>query len=307
MSSTKSKAAAISIASNSLLILLKIVAGIFTGSISLIAEAIHSTMDLAAAIIAYFSVRVSDKPADEQHPFGHGKLENISGVAEALLIFIAAGIIIYEAIQRLITGTTLEFVEIGLGIMVVSIIVNLFVSRYLLKVSRDTDSLALEADARHLNTDIMTMVGVLIGLALVRLTGINIFDPITAILVALLIMKTAYDITKKSFGGLVDVRLPRIEEEEIVATIREHTSQLAGFHEVRTRKSGSHRFIDFHLMLPKNTSVEEAHNMCDHLEEDLKSRLPNSNVIIHVEPCDVECGQCKVSSCSLRINTKFDD
>ncbi len=307
MLNTKSKAALTSIASNTLLILLKIVAGIFTGSISLIAEAIHSTMDLAAAVIAYFSVRVSDKPADEQHPFGHGKMENISGVAEALLIFVAAGIIIYEAIHRLIAGATLEFLEVGLGIMVVSIIVNTLVSRYLLKVSRKTDSLALEADARHLTTDIMTMAGVLVGLGLVRLTGLSIFDPITAILVALLIIKTAYDITKKSFGGLIDVKLPKAEEEVILATIKEHTSQLAGFHEVRTRKSGSHRFIDFHLMLPKNASVEEAHQMCDHLEEDLKSRLPNSNVIIHVEPCDIECGQCKISSCSLRINTRYDN
>lgn len=303
MSSTKSKAAAISVASNSLLILLKIVAGVLTGSISLIAEAIHSTMDLAAAIIAFLSVRVSDKPADELHPFGHGKLENISGVAEGLLIFIAAGIIIYEAIHRLINGATLEFLEIGLGIMVVSIVVNLVVSRYLLKVSRATDSLALEADARHLTTDIMTMGGVLIGLALVRLTGLTIFDPITAILVALLIIKTAYDITKKSFGGLIDVRLPKAEEEVIMAVIKEHTSQLTGFHEVRTRKSGSQRFIDFHLMLPKNITLEEAHKMCDHLEEDLKSRLPQSNVIIHVEPCDTECRQCKISSCSLRKNT----
>jgi cation diffusion facilitator family transporter len=303
MSSTKTRAAATSIASNTLLILLKIAAGIFTGSISLIAEAIHSTMDLAAAVIAYFSVRVSDKPADEQHPFGHGKMENISGVAEGLLIFVAAGIIIYEAIQRLINGATLEFLEIGLGIMVVSIVVNLLVSRYLLKVSRASDSLALEADARHLTTDIMTMGGVLIGLALVRLTGLTIFDPITAILVSLLIIKTAYDITKKSFGGLIDVRLPKAEEEVILSVIKEHTSQLTGFHEVRTRKSGSQRFIDFHLMLPKNITLEEAHKMCDHLEEDLKNRLPNSNIIIHVEPCDVECGQCKISACSLRKNT----
>ena len=120
--------------------------------------------------------------------------------------------------------------------MAVSIVVNILVSRYLLKVSRETDSVALEADARHLTTDVMTMVGVLVGLALVRLTGLSIFDPITAILVALLIIKTAYDITKKSFGGLIDVRLPRAEEEKIVATISEHTSQLTGFHEVRTRK-----------------------------------------------------------------------
>ncbi len=209
---SKPKAAAISIVSNSLLILLKIVAGVLTGSISLIAEAIHSVTDLVAAIIAFISVRISDRPADDRHPFGHGKAENISGVVEGVLIFIAAGIIIYQGIERLIVGATLELLEIGIGIMAVSIVVNVLVSRNLLKVSRATDSLALEADARHLTTDVVTMVGVLIGLVIIRVTGLNILDPIIAILVALLIMKTAYDITKKSFGGLMDVGLPKTEE-----------------------------------------------------------------------------------------------
>jgi cation diffusion facilitator family transporter len=306
----KSKAAAFSVASNTFLILLKIVAGLITGSISLIAEAVHSMMDLAAALIAFFSVRISDTPPDEKHPFGHGKWENISGVAEALLIFVAAGIIVYQAVQRLIAGKTLESLEIGIGIMAVAIVVNVLVSRYLFKVSRKTDSIALEADARHLTTDVMTMAGVLLGLAIVqagKLTGhnLNIFDPIAALLVALLIMRTAYELTMRSFGPLVDVKLPQVEEDEIISCIKEHTNQLAGFHEVRTRKSGSQRFIDLHLMLPSNASVEEAHQMCDHLEGDMKNRLPNSNVTIHVEPCNVECDRCLVSSCSLRIGFQF--
>lgn len=307
MFTIKSKAAAVSVGSNTSLILLKVVAGFLTGSISLIAEAIHSTMDLAAAIIAFLSVRISDTPADEKHPFGHGKWENVSGVVEAILIFIAAVIIVYQAVQRLITGAILETLELGIGIMAVSIVVNVFVSRYLLKISRKTDSIALEADARHLTTDVMTMAGVLIGLAIVRLGqllgfNLNIIDPITAILVALLIIRTAYDLTRRSFGPLVDVRLPKAEEDEIISCIREHTSQLAGFHEVRTRKAGSQRFIDLHLMLPKNASVEEAHQMCDHLEQDIENRLPNSNITIHVEPCSTECDQCLVSSCSLRLD-----
>ncbi len=307
MFTVKSKAAAFSVASNTFLILLKVVAGLITGSISLIAEAIHSMNDLAAAVIAFFSVRISDRPADEQHPFGHGKWENISGVVEAMLIFVAAAIIVYQAVQRLTTGATLETLEVGIGIMAVSIVVNVIVSRYLFKVSQKTDSIALEADARHLTTDIMTMAGVLVGLGIIRLGqllgfNLNIIDPITAILVALLIMRTAYELTRRSFGPLVDVRLPQKEEDEIISTIKEHTSQLAGFHEVRTRKAGSQRFIDFHLMLPKIASVEEAHQMCDHLEEDMKNRLPNSNVTIHVEPCSVECEQCQISSCSLRID-----
>jgi cation diffusion facilitator family transporter len=306
--SVKSKAAATSIASNTFLILLKVVAGLLTGSISLIAEAIHSTIDLAAAIIAFISVRISDRPADEQHPFGHGKAENISGVAEAVLIFVAAGIIIYEAVQRLITGKTLELVEIGIGIMAVSIVVNILVSRYLLKVSRKTDSLALEADARHLTTDVMTMVGVLVGLVIVRIgqlvgVNLNILDPIVAILVALLIIKTAYEITRKSFGGLIDVKLPEAEESVIRLCILEHSGKVVAFHELRTRKAGSQRYIDLHLVMPRNANVEEAHRMCDHLEQDIENRLSRTNVIIHVEPCTIECEQCSVS-CVLRQTSR---
>jgi cation diffusion facilitator family transporter len=307
--SVKSKAALTSVVSNTFLILVKVVAGLLTGSISLIAEAIHSSIDLAAAVIAFISVRVSDKPADEQHPFGHGKAENISGVAEAILIFVAAGIIIYEAaqrIQRIITGKPLELpqLDIGLGIMAVSIVVNIVVSRYLLRVSRKTDSLALEADARHLTTDVMTMVGVLVGLAIIRIgqlvgVNLNIVDPIVAILVALLIMKTAYDITRKSFGGLIDVRLPEDEEDTIRSCILEHSGQVVAFHELRTRKAGSQRYIDLHLVMPRNANVEEAHRMCDHLEQDIEKRLSRTDVTIHVEPCTIECEQCSVS-CVLR-------
>jgi cation diffusion facilitator family transporter len=301
---TKVKAARLSVISNSFLILLKLFAGLLTGSISLIAEAIHSLIDLVAAIIAFVSVRVSDRPADEQHPFGHGKAENISGVAEAVLIFVAAGIIIYEAIQRLITGRTLELLEIGIAIMAVSIVVNILVSRYLLRVSRATDSLALEADARHLTTDVIAMVGVLVGLAIVRIgqlvgVNLNILDPIVAILVALLIMKTAYDITKKSFGGLMDIKLPKAEEDEITSCIMEHGGKVVAFHDLRTRKAGSYRYIELHLVMPKNASVEEAHRMCDHLEQDIRKRLSRTNVTIHVEPCATECDQCSVF-CTLK-------
>lgn len=299
MLSTKSRAAAVSVASNTTLILLKVAAGILTGSISLIAEAVHSTMDLAAAIIAFFSVRISDTPADDLHPFGHGKAENISGVAEGVLIFVAAGIILYEAILRIITGTGLEYVEIGIGIMALSIIVNIIVSRYLVKVAKKTDSVALEADAKHLTTDVLTMVGVLVGLALARITGLSIFDPITAIIVAVMITKAAYDITKKSFGGLMDTRLPEDEEETITKIIKEHAAKLAGFHDMRTRKAGSLRFVDLHLVLPNKVSLEEAHGICDHLEQDVKEKLSNVSMTIHVEPCDTECQTCTVI-CSHR-------
>jgi cation diffusion facilitator family transporter len=299
----KTRAASTSIASNSLLILLKIVAGLLTGSVSLIAEAIHSAMDLAAAIIAFFSVRISDKSPDEQHPFGHGKAENISGVAEGGLIFIAAIIIIYEAIQKIITGSHLETIEIGLGIMAISIFTNILISRFLMKTARATDSLALEADAKHLSTDVLTMAGVLVGLALARITGLYIFDPITALLVALMIIKAAFDITKKSFGGLIDTRLPVDEEETIAMVINEHVGPLVGFHDMRTRKSGSQRFVELHLVMPHSVILEDAHKMCDHLEDHIKEELPNIDLQIHTEPCSTDCEVCSVA-CDYSTKTK---
>jgi cation diffusion facilitator family transporter len=294
MSTSKTKAAAVSITSNTSLILLKLTAGIITGSMSLIAEAIHSTMDLAAAIIAFVCVRISDKPVDKTHTFGHGKAENISGVIEGVLILVAAGIIVNEAIHKIIQGVHLEIVEVGIAIMAISIMVNIFVSRYLAKISRATDSLALEADAAHLTTDVLTMSGVLIGLIAVKLTGIEIIDPIVAMLVALLIVKAAFDIIRKSFGGLMDISLPESEQAAIEACLLEHRNRIVEFHQLRTRKAGSQRQIDLHLVIPKTASVEEAHNLCDHLETDIGKILPNTIINIHVEPCELTCRECPV-------------
>jgi len=178
--------------------------------------------------------------------------------------------------------------------------VSILLSRHLFRVARATDSVALEANAHNITGDIYSTAGVMVGLVVVRLTGFTIIDPILALIVAALILRMTYRVGWMAFSRLVDVRLPKAEEDEIISTIKEHTSQLAGFHEVRTRKAGSQRFIDLHLMLPKNTSVEEAHQMCDHLEQDIKSKLPSSSVTIHVEPCSIECEQCQISSCSLR-------
>lgn len=284
----------VSIISNTSLILLKLIAGFITGSVSLIAEAIHSIMDLVASIVAYISVRVSDKPADEKHQFGHGKAENISGVIEGLLILVAAGLIVNEAIHRIITGANLEIVEVGIAVMGVCIVVNLLVSRYLHKVSRATDSVALEADALHLSTDVWTMSGVFLGLIIVRLTGLNIIDPIIAMIVALLIVKAAIDIIRKSFGGLMDVSLPEKELAAIESCLLQHKDKIVEFHKLRTRKAGSMRHIDLHLVIPKNIHVDKAHSLCDHLEKDIEKILNNAEVYIHVEPCAGACKRCQV-------------
>ena len=299
---TKEGVAKLSIFAISLLIVMKAVVSVLTGSISIRADAIHSIIDLTGAVIGYIGIRISGKPPDEQHAFGHAKAENIAGVVVTGLIFVAAGAIVYEAINRLIVGGTVELVTLGIYVTAAAIVINAIISWYGLKVSRATDSVALEATARDMFADVLSSCAVLIGLILVRLTGLYILDPIVALLVAILIVRTAYPTMKRSVGGLMDTKLPKAEEDEIISCIREHGGQLAGFHKIRTRKAGSQRYIDFHLVVPKGVSVEQAHRLCDELEQDIEIRLSYTSVTIHVEPCDGECERCSISPdlCQLK-------
>jgi cation diffusion facilitator family transporter len=306
MFSTKTSAAGLSILSNSMLVALKLTVGIIMGSVSVISEGVHSTVDLIAAMIAFFSIRAAAKPADKEHEFGHGKIENISGTIEALLIFLAAILIIYEAIVKIINRAQPEFITLGIGIMAFSAVANFFVSRRLHRIAHSTDSIALEADAWHLTTDVYTSLGVFAGLIVVEITHWYILDPIIAIGVALLIIRAAWNITRKSISGLVDVRLPKEEEDIITASIIEHLGEITGFHELRTRKAGSQRYINLHLVLPKSVTLEEAHRLCDHLEGDIKNKLSNGLVTIHCEPCeqgeDGSCPpECPVIDCSIHV------
>jgi len=270
------------------------VVAIITGSISILAQAVDSFLDLFAIVITFFAVTIATKPADEEHPFGHGKVENIAAIVQAVLIFTAGGLVIYFAVHRIIAGVTIELTEAGIGVMLVSIIASVFLSRHLLKVSRAVDSIALQASAHNIAADVYSAAAVLAGLLVIRFTGLNILDPIIALLVALFILKVAYDVLRRSFGGLIDIRLSEAEENIIRLSIMEHVGELVSFHELRTRKAGSQRYIDLHLVMPKKASLEEAHRMCDHLEQDIGDKLRQANVTIHVEPCSEECDQCPI-------------
>lgn len=295
MLATKENAAKLSIVAVSFLIAMKVVASIVTGSIAIRADAIHSVIDLVGAIVGFIGIKIADRPPDRQHPFGHGKAENIAGVVIASLIFIAAGTIAYQAITRLISGATVELVTVGIYVTAAAIAINLAISWYMMRVARATDSVALEATARDLTADVLSSVAVLVGLILVRLTGVALLDPIVALLVAILIFRTAFLTMKKSFGGLIDTRLPRPEERKIIACLKEHGRQLVGFHKIRTRKAGSQRYIDFHLVVSKDVSVEKAHQLCDELEQQIEARLSYASVTIHIEPCDGKCEQCSLT------------
>lgn len=296
--------ARLSIYSNSLLLLMKLAVGFFIGSISILSEALHSGIDLLAAIIANYSVKKAGQPADDEHKFGHGKFENVSGTMEAILIFIAAIIILYKSSEKILGNEGFEFEFIGIGIVVmgISAIVNFYVSARIMKVAKKAESIALEADAYHLTTDVYTSIGVFIGLILIQITKNPVFDPLLAIIVALIILKASYDLTKRSVSGIMDVKLSDKEEECIKSIIHEHYSQYAEYHNLRSRMSGAERFVDLHLVVPKKQLVVDAHDFCDHLEKDIKERIPNLSILIHIEPCETDCEICK----KLEVCTKPD-
>lgn len=298
--------AKLSIYSNSLLLIMKLAVGLFIGSISILSEALHSGIDLLAAIIANYSVRKAGQPADEEHKFGHGKFENVSGTVEAILIFVAAIIILYKSGEKLLGNDGIEFELIGIGIVVmgISAIVNFYVSSRIMKVAKKAESIALEADAYHLTTDVYTSAGVFIGLILIKITNNPIFDPAMAIIVAIIILKASYDLTKRSVSGLMDMKLSDKEENIIKSIISEHYSEFAEYHDLRTRMSGAERYVDLHLVVPKNQQVAEAHEFCDHLEKDIKEKIPNLSILIHIEPCETDCEICKkLDVCKMPDNT----
>jgi cation diffusion facilitator family transporter len=277
----KIKTARLSIFSNTSLIILKLLAGLLSGSVSIISEAIHSGMDLLAAVIAFFSVKMSDTPPDLKHPYGHGKFENVSGVIEAILIFIAAGWIIYEAIQKILNPSGVENLGVGVAVMAVSAVVNTLVSRKLYQVAKKTESIALEADALHLKTDVYTSAGVAVGLLLIWITGWHFLDPIVAIIVALLIIKESFMLLRNAYSPLLDASLSEDETSIIIGAI---TRRGLTFHNLRTRKSGHYRFVDFHLELPEKMTLKQVHEICDQVEDEIKGKFRHIEVQIHVEP-----------------------
>ncbi len=282
--SKKVKFARLSIFSNSFLILIKVIAGVLSGSVSILSEAIHSGVDLIASCIAFFSLKVADKPADREHPYGHGKFENISGVIEGVLIFMAAGWIIYEAIYKIFQSDyVIVRMELGILVMGFSAVVNLFVSRKLYRVAKDTDSVALEADALHLKTDVYTSLGILLALILIHFTQWYLIDPIIAIMVALLIIKEAYRLLKVAYAPLLDSSLNADEVKIIEDILDEYTLH---YHNLKTRKAGQYRFAEMHIELPSNMSLKEVHDMCDDIETKIKSKLGFIEINIHVEPLD---------------------
>lgn len=283
----KRSAARWSLISNTGLLALKIVVAGLSGSVGILAEVVNSAADLMGAAVAFFSVRASDEPPDHSHAYGHGKIENLSGALTAGLVIAGGLYAIRESFIHLLHPEPPTFLGWAMGTMLVSALVNTLVSRHLLWVGRETDSPALLADGHHLQTDIMTSLGVLLGLVLVRVTGQPWWDAVAALFVSLLILRVGFLLAREALSTLADAALPPGEEKTLEDALLSHPAVLS-FHKLRTRKSGGHRHIDVHVQLADTLSFVEAHQITEEIEDNLRAVLPNLHPIIHPEPYDAE-------------------
>ncbi len=292
---TSQGVAKLSIVAVSILIVIKVVASILTGSLGIRADAIHSVIDLSGAVIGLIGIMIANRPADKEHQYGHGKAENLAGAIISVLIFAAAGSILYEAIRRIIDGGRVEMLGIGIVVTVAAIAINVAIAWLAIRVAKRTDSIALRAQGFHMLADVWSSVAVLVGLLLVTLTGLMVLDAVVGIIVAFLIGKTAWDIMRESISVLMDYKLPEDEEAAIREIVVKHGGKVTCIRSLRTRKSGAERFVNLTLVMPQESSIKDAHDLCDHLEHHFKHFLSRVDVNIHVEPGQPECETCGVN------------
>jgi cation diffusion facilitator family transporter len=283
--SAKTRAAALSIASNAILIALKLAAGAITGSVAILTEAMHSSIDLIASFVAYFSVREADKPADAEHLYGHHKIENLAAAIEAMLILVGSGVIIFAAVHSLASGPEVHSLGVGIGVIGCSIVANVLVSARIARRARDTDSPALEGDAAHLRTDAATSAAVLLGLLAVQLTGATWLDPVIALAVAAAIVYAGVRLLARASRVLVDEALPPQELDAVREAIADFGPRgVAGYHKLRARRAGSRRYVDLHVQFRSGTTLEDAHETAHALQDAIRARLRGADVLIHLEP-----------------------
>jgi cation diffusion facilitator family transporter len=276
----------ISIAAAILTITLKAIAYLLTGSVGLLSDVLESFVNLAGALMALAMLTIASRPADENHAYGHSKAEYFSSGVEGTLILIAAMSIGVAAAQRLITPKQLEQVGLGIGVSIVASLVNLFVARLLLRASRQYHSITLEANARHLLTDVWTSAGVVVGVGAVSLTGWQRLDPMVAIIVAINILWSGGRIVYQSILGLMDTALPAEEQHTIRKVLEPYIQNGVECHAIRTRQSGRRRFVSLHVLVPGVWTVQDGHDLLEIIETSICQALPNATVFTHLESID---------------------
>jgi cation diffusion facilitator family transporter len=278
------RALGLPLATNALLLAAKLAVWVVSGSVSVLSEAVHSGADLFMTLVQIFSVRAAARPADHDHAYGHGKYENISAALQAIFILLIATLVVVEAINRLRSGASVAHLNLGIVVMLLSGVINIFVSSRLAQVAARERSPALGAQAAELRADVWTACGVAATLFAIKVTGLTILDPIFSLVVAGVIAHSAYDLTARAFVELTDQRLPPEDEALIRQIIESHSNIYVGYHKLRTRRSGGGEFIDFHLQMPGGTPLRQAHDLSDTIVRDIKDRMPLAHVLIHLEP-----------------------
>lgn len=267
---------------------LKWTAYYLTGSVGLFSDAVESGINLLAAVTAFLSLLYASKPVDPSHTYGHEKIEYFSSGLEGTLIVAAAGGIAWYAVLRLVTPQTLEALDIGAGIALFASVINFAVATLLLRTGRKYHSIILEADGKHLMTDVWTSVAVVAGLGLTWLTGRSWLDPVLALLVSANITWTGVDLMRRSFDGLMDHALPEEEQARVRSAIESQLKQGMDYHALRTRRAGARRFVDFHLLVPGAWTVRWAHEVTGRVEDALRQALPGMEITVHIEPIEAQ-------------------
>lgn len=282
----KQLTAGASILSNIILTTLKLIVGAISGSMSIISEAIHSLSDFSASVLTFFSVIKSSQPADKDHPYGHGKYEDMAGFIEGILIILAGVFIIYKSSKKIILGEILPAENnLGIAVMLIAVVINIIISSLLFKTAKEGNSISLYADAQHLRADVYSSFGVLLGLILIKYTDYNLLDPIIAILVACFICKTGHKIVKQSVMRLLDYSLPNDEITNLYNTIGNFSNKVKlKDNSLKARQVGPSTDIDFVLVFPSDTSLCQCHQICDEIENQIRNIYPNASISIHSEP-----------------------
>lgn len=259
---------------------------VVTSSVGLLSDALESGVNLAAAVVALIALSAAARPEDEDHRYGHSKAEYFSSGFEGALILLASASIIYASVRRFLDPQPIERIGIGAGIAIVAAVINFFVARLLFRAGRQHESITLEADAHHLMSDVWTSGGVVVGVTSAALTGWQRLDPIIAVLVAINIMRTGTSILRRSLMGLLDTGIPEELQQKISGILARHAGDGVRFHALRTRQAGAWRFIDFHVLVPGNWSVQRGHDLLEQIEEEVRAAVPNSSVFTHLEPIE---------------------
>jgi ferrous-iron efflux pump FieF len=300
----KQKASAFAVISAFILAVAKFSAGLMSGSMAVVSSGLDSLLDVFMSAMNLYAIRKAAQPADEDHPYGHGKAESIAGTLQAVVIISTGGFIIYKAVAEFFERAPIHYSGLDLSVMGLSLIFSFVISTVLRRIGRRTESNALKADALHYTSDLYSNSAAIAAIVVTYLTGVLVFDMAFAVATGIIIIVSAIRIMKEGISGLMDSSVPQSVEREIQAIIEEMPFPYAGYHKLRTRLSGSRKYIDFHLLACRKLHVDEAHALADEIEKRIKEKVAPADTVIHVEPCEHECELTEVSCWIIKVRNQ---